>query len=125
MKSMAKPRPGPRTLGPVLLRFLILGLNCLPFLAGALRAAGVTPNARIEEANRFFADGIIPHIHIDVAKTNLNRLRNNPRAYVRATVREADRVYEEVGIHLKGAAGSFQAVDDAKPALTLNFDKFV
>ena len=32
-------------------------------------------------------------------------------------------VYEEVGVHVKGALGSFRGVDD-RPALTLNFDKF-
>ena len=32
--------------------------------------------------------------------------------------------YQAVGVHLKGAAGSFRNVDD-KPALTLNFDRFV
>jgi len=51
------------------------------------------------------------------------------RAYVHATVRESapgqpERVYTDVGIHIKGALGSFRAVDDY-PSLTLNFDKFV
>ena len=60
-----------------------------------------------------------------MAQTNFNKLRRNPRDYVRATIREGDQVYEEVGIHLKGAAGSFRPVDGDKPAFTLNFDKFV
>jgi hypothetical protein len=81
--------------------------------------------AAIEEAERFFNSGAIPHLKIEVAQTNLNKLRRNPRDYVRATVREGENVYEEVGIHLKGAAGSFRPLDGDKPAFTLNFDKFV
>src|SRR5687767_1024779 len=73
------------------------------------------------EAERFFESGLIPHIEIEIAQTNLNRLRRYPREYVRATIREGGKVYEEVGIHLKGAAGSFRPIDDAKPAFTLNF----
>src|SRR6185503_14721816 len=43
---------------------------------------------------------------------------------VHCTVREGEKVYEDVAVHLKGAAGSFRNLDD-RPALTLNFDKFV
>jgi hypothetical protein len=45
------------------------------------------------------------------------------RPDVKATVREGERVYTNVAVHLKGAAGSFQSIDQ-KPCLTLNFDKF-
>jgi len=41
---------------------------------------------------------------------------------VQATVREGGRVYTNVAIHLKGSY-TFQPID-AKPSLTLNFDKF-
>jgi spore coat protein H len=33
-------------------------------------------------------------------------------------------MFRDVGVHLKGAAGSFRGVDD-RPALTLDFDRFV
>src|SRR4029453_1657486 len=46
------------------------------------------------------------------------------RETVRATVREGGRVYTNVALHLKGAAGSFRPVDQ-NPAMTLNFDKSV
>lgn len=81
--------------------------------------------AKREDAETFFNRGAIPHLHIQLAETNLTKLRRNARDYVRATVREGDRVYEEVGLHLKGAAGSFRPIDGDKPAFTLNFDKFV
>ena len=40
-----------------------------------------------------------------------------------AEIREGQTTYTNVALHLKGAAGSFQSVDQ-KPALTLNFDRF-
>ena len=98
-----------------------LWLCLLLSMGGLSRAAG----ARSGEAERFFTDGIIPHIRIEIAETNIARLRRNPRDYVRATIREGEKVFEEVGIHLKGAAGSFREISDYKPAFTLNFDKFV
>jgi spore coat protein H len=76
-----------------------------------------------DESEAFFNHGPIPSLHIEIGGTNLAMLRRNHRTYVRATVREGDKVYADVGIHLKGAAGSFRGLDD-KPALTLNFDKF-
>jgi spore coat protein H len=45
------------------------------------------------------------------------------REVVQVTVREGAKVYTNVALHLKGAAGSFRPVDDT-PAMTLNFDKF-
>jgi hypothetical protein len=53
----------------------------------------------------------------------MQQLRKEARTYVMATVVEGTRIYTNVGVHLKGAAGSFRPVDD-RPALTLNFDKF-
>lgn len=41
---------------------------------------------------------------------------------VRITVREGRKVYTNVALHLKGSY-SFQPID-AKPSVTLNFDKF-
>jgi hypothetical protein len=97
---------------------------CLSLLAGVL-CPGQAGTAKRDESERFFSHGVIPHLRIDMAQTNLAKLRRNARNYIRATVKEGDKIYEEVGIHLKGAAGSFRGVDDAKPAFTLNFDKFV
>ena len=90
-------------------------------LASFARAAA----AQRENSEKFFDSGVIPHIRIQIAETNLAKLRRNDRNYVRATVKEGDTVFEEVGIHLKGAAGSHRPMDDGKPAFTLNFDKFV
>jgi spore coat protein CotH len=74
-------------------------------------------------AELFKPSGPVPVIKITVDDENLAQLRREPRTYVRCTVRVGDRTYPDVGIHLKGAAGSYRDWDD-KPGLTLNFDKF-
>jgi hypothetical protein len=116
---MNMPRIKPTRHGFCLLAWgLAFGLVTIP-LAASTNAAAKAKAA----SDEFFTSGAIPHLHIEIDATNLNALRRNARAYVRATVHEGDKVYEEVGIHLKGAAGSFQQLDGV-PALTLNFDKF-
>jgi len=74
-------------------------------------------------SDQFFINSAIPHLKIEIKGTNLVALRRNNRAYVRSTIREGDTVYSDVGIHVKGAAGSSRDLDD-KPALTLHFNKF-
>lgn len=82
------------------------------------------PMPKRDESAAFFRDGVIPRLKIQISDPELQRLRQQNREYVRCTVMENDKTtYEHVGIHLKGAAGSFRGVDD-RPALTLNFDKF-
>ena len=122
------------------LRFVLLGLGLALFIsAPALGpisglAASETNHPkrtssqplRPEPTGQFFTNRAVPHLKIEITGTNLTNLRDKNREYVRATVREGDapeKVYSDVGIHLKGAAGSFRGLDD-KPALTLNFDKF-
>src|SRR6185369_10064116 len=51
-------------------------------------------------------------------------LRREPRKYVKATLKEDGKVVaRDIGVHIKGAAGSFRGIDD-KPGLTLNMNKF-
>ena len=113
----------PRFLPEFLFRRLFHVAVVVVLGASVVRAAAAGASA--SQADQFFSSGIIPHLHIEIAKTNLVRLRQNAREYVRATIREGNRAYEEVGIHLKGAAGSFRDIDNEKPAFTLNFDKYV
>lgn len=81
-------------------------------------------------AEALFTRDPIPKLRIELSPENLDKLRRNGREYVTATVRETavgagtpEVVYPNVGIHLKGGAGSYRNVDD-RPGLTLNFDKF-
>ena len=94
----------------------------LASLAAFTSAAGVkrpTP----DKSDAFFTNGVIPHFKIEITGTNYDSLQRDPRRSVRAKVTDGKTVYEDVAIHLKGAAGSFQPLE-ARPALTLNFDKF-
>ena len=67
--------------------------------------------------------GPVPEFKIAVDADNLKLLAKDPRKYVHATIRVGDQSYADVGLHLKGAAGSWREWND-KPGLTLNFNKF-
>jgi spore coat protein CotH len=61
---------------------------------------------------------------IELSPDALNALSREPRHYAAATVTVDGRVFTNVALQLKGAAGSFRGVDD-RPALTVSFNKFV
>src|SRR5262249_7902330 len=85
-------------------------------LCGELASSGAQPETKAVEKER-------PHpvyeFAIEVAPAQLEALRQDSRAYVQARVTVGQRVFEPVGLHLKGK-GSFREIDD-KPALTLDF----
>jgi spore coat protein H len=74
-------------------------------------------------SEQFFKSPNVSRLTIETTDEELQELKKDSRKYVRATVREGDVIYHDVGIHLKGAAGSFRELGD-RPSLTLNFDKF-
>lgn len=77
-----------------------------------------------DESDAFFSQGSIAKIQIQLSKSQERKLRNDPREYVRCTFIELDGAkLDDVGIKLKGAAGSFQELDD-KPAFTINVGKY-
>jgi spore coat protein H len=85
---------------------------------------GVRPGNELDlEAARFF-DGPMVQFDIRLTPEAEQRLRESPREYVRAEIGVDGRVYADVGVHIKGARGSLRDIG-GKPALTLNFDKFV
>ena len=56
----------------------------------------------------------------------IQQLHEDPKHYVRATFREGDDVYKEVGVRLKGGPGSFRMLDgNSKAAFTVKFNHFV
>jgi spore coat protein H len=61
---------------------------------------------------------------VEIAAPEWERLRQDNRHYVRATFHDGETVIRDVGVHLKGAAGSFRGQDD-HPALSVSFDRFV
>ena len=66
--------------------------------------------------------GPIQRFVITFAPAEIQKLRDNPRSPVPATVTVGTNRFEKVLVHVKGSAGSTRGVDD-NPALTLNFDK--
>lgn len=103
-----------------------LGLFLAGFLAGTVSAA-----YKPGPGDELFADTPVRHLRIEISRSGMETLRGysfrrgneSERASAPATVREGDKVWTNVAVHLKGQLGSFRPVD-SKPALTLNFDKW-
>jgi len=82
------------------------------------------PTRTPDASDTFFSKGAIPELRIQISDEQLEKLKSENRKYVRCTIVENRRTtFRDVGIKLKGAAGSFREFDD-RPALTLNAGKF-
>ena len=141
VRHRSTPAPSPRHAPAWLLRLATVLAVAASAVAADVQPPASTTTAQAppkkeakkgkpDTADDFFTNGPVPRLHIELSSEDLNKLRQDGRRYVTATVREEaageghpEAVYEKVGVHLKGAAGSFRAVDD-KPGLTLNFGKF-
>ncbi len=100
------------------------GSLALIAIAANLPAADTAPPPRVVTArDAFFRTHKVHNISITVEKKELDALNREPRKYVKCTLKDGDNSYTDVGIHLKGAAGSWRDFND-KPGLTLNMDKF-
>jgi hypothetical protein len=97
---------------------------CVAALAVA-PALGQTPkpDPKADPSAELFTPGKVPKFKITVDPDAVKLLQKEPKKYVRCTVQVNGETLPDVGIHLKGAAGSFRNWDD-RPALTLNFNKF-
>jgi spore coat protein H len=98
---------------------LFLSLALLLLFEPATQAAAREPGADI-----FATNAPVLRIKIEMAANAIRSLDADPRKYVSATIREGDLVLTNVGVHLKGAAGSFRSIHE-KPALTLSFTRFL
>jgi spore coat protein CotH len=79
---------------------------------------------KADETDTFFNGDKVLDITIEIGTKEMESLRRDARTYVKATLKEGDKTNTDVGVHLKGAAGSFRGIDD-KAGLTINMDKFV
>jgi spore coat protein CotH len=109
------------------------------FLAGLLWSAGVGVGAgadskpsSVDPSDAFFQREDVPVVRLEISPAGIETLRayefrkgSNPeaRTNVAAIIREGERTYTNVAVHLKGSLGSFRDIDD-HPALTLTFDKW-
>ena len=108
-------------------------LTVLALMAPAAGAAA-KPGGKAKKpdpTDALFAGADVPRFEIQVSEPGLAKLKQyewkfgpqTERENVPVTVRVGLTTYTNVALHLKGAAGSFQSVDQ-KPALTLNFGRF-
>ena len=106
----------------------VVGLGCWWSRGAEPRPPGAAPAvarpARPLPGAELFDQPRVVAFQISFAPEAIKALRREPRKYCPATVTVDGRVFTNVAIHLKGAAGSYRSVDD-RPALTLSFNKFV
>ena len=100
-------------------------VSCIIILTGlALTQDAGVPVGKPDASELFFKKGVIPELRIQVSEGELEKLKADNRTYVRCTIVENRKTtHKDIGIKLKGAAGSFREWDD-RPALTLNSNKF-
>ena len=92
-------------------------------LFGQVEAKSAKPS-KVDPSVNFFASKDVLRISIEIEPKQIQLLKMADRSYVPCTVKvEGGQTYTKVGIHLKGAAGSYRGLED-RPALSLNFDKF-
>lgn len=105
----------------------VLAALTLIAAVGAARvpAADVAPPPRlVTDRDALFRKPQVLNLVVEVGKKDVDALNRDPRKYVKCTLKEGDTELKDVGVHLRGAVGSFRNFDD-KPGLTLNADKYV
>lgn len=82
-------------------------------------------SAAADPARAFFAKNAVVRLELTLAPADRERLRDAPRQYVPVTLQLAGepQPWRGGGVKLKGAAGSFQKIDE-RPGFTVNLDKF-
>ena len=112
----------------------IIGVACICLLlAGRKPAAKVeapvqpTAQAQASQASPvvlanadLFTATNVPAFALEISAANVQALRDEPRAWVRATLQTRDAVYHDVSVHIKGSQGSLQSIDE-RPSLTVSF----
>ncbi len=91
--------------------------------ATATRTGAAPKKVKKQPGAELFDNKTVLNIVIEISPGELQTLQRDNRHHVRATLREGTNVFKDVGIHLKGAAGSFRGIED-RPALTVNLSKF-
>lgn len=76
--------------------------------------------ARAAEHHVFFSGAELHRVEVQLDDHAVSQLRSSPRDDVRGIVTDGAGRWTNVSIHLKGATGSFRAIND-KPSFTLSF----
>lgn len=103
---------------------LLTTIAVLATLGFSAWAASYTPRARRAPGAEVFDNKHVLELRVEIASSELAALRRDDHRPVRATVYEGTNVWRDVGVHVKGAAGSRRPIDGDKPALTLAFGRF-
>lgn len=103
----------------VLSLFLFLGMA----MGAGVSVSTTAAPADHENASKPVFDAAIYELRLHLSPEATSTLRRTPRKYVHASLRADGVVYGDVGLQLKGSAGSFRPFDD-KPALTVDLDRF-
>jgi hypothetical protein len=112
------------------LAFASIGWQAQPMSPAAAPPAPPPPAAATADATAaFFAPpskSTVPVLSLAIDPKGVQKLREAPRSYVPCELNEGGReavAGAKPGVKLKGAAGSFRAIDD-RPAFTVSSDKF-
>lgn len=93
-------------------------------IAGGFAAAGAAGAAgKLPAEDELFSAPTVLQLQIEIPQSRLDALRQDPKTYVKGTVREGNKAYVNAGIRLKGAASA--QLLDKKPSMAIKFDEFV
>ncbi len=90
----------------------------LPVAANRVDDLGELPIAQPDPLEEFFSLEAIHNLEIEVAEDGVDSLRERPRLYVHAQVTIDGRKFANVGLRLKGGAGSFIPIDGDRPPVS-------
>lgn len=77
-----------------------------------------------DEVGKYFKTGPIPRFKLQLTPAEYDKLAKDPRTYAHAALLEGGKVvFADVGVKLKGSAGSFRPLNE-KPGLSVKVDKF-
>ena len=103
--------------GQTPLRCIVVAL-AVALLSSAYAASYSPKKTKRVPGEDIFATNQVLDIRIEVSTNELKAWRREDRKFVRADLYEGSNVWRDVGIHIKGAAGSTRGIDD-RPALTV------
>ena len=78
--------------------------------------------AAAEADDELFGSNRVLQLKLDIPQPQLDALRKDAKVYVKGTIREGEKAFNNVGVRLKGAT-AVQLLEK-KPCFTLKFDEF-
>ncbi|MCI0745755.1 MAG: CotH kinase family protein [Verrucomicrobia subdivision 3 bacterium] len=96
---------------------------CLLAMACAACAAEskALKKANLESSEGLFSSPKVLEVSIDVPQAQLDRLKSEPRIYVKAAVKEGSNLLDNTGFRFKGRDN----INSARPSFTLKFNEFI